>query len=103
VADAIERWKLNYGGSGRGLRGGRWSYTGDQFVRFTFRGTRFTRDVPVSGTATWRLGTGAVRARLTIPGSGRLRARWNLRRPLTVARLDGRLGGHALRARMPAP
>jgi pimeloyl-ACP methyl ester carboxylesterase len=103
VADTIERWKLNYSGSGRGLRGGRWSYTGEHFVRFTFRGARFTRDVPVSGTATWRLRTGAVRARLTIPGSGRLRARWNVSRPLTVARLDGRLGGRALRASMLAP
>jgi pimeloyl-ACP methyl ester carboxylesterase len=98
VADAIQRWTLNYGGSDRGLRGGRWSYTGTRFVRFRFRATRFARDVPVSGTATWRLGTGAVRARLRVPG-GRLRARWNLRRPLAVATLRG----PHLRATMPAP
>jgi pimeloyl-ACP methyl ester carboxylesterase len=103
VADAIERWTLNYGGSDRGLRGGRWSYSGDRFVRFRFRGTRFTRDVPVSGSATWRLGTGAVRARLRIPGHGRVRARWSLHDQHAIARLDGRLGGRAVRATMLAP
>jgi hypothetical protein len=103
VADAIERWTLNYGGTDRGLRGGRWSYTGDHYVRFRFRGARFTRDVPVFGKATWRLGTGSVRARLRIPGRGRLHAHWNLRREHAVAVLDGRLGRRRLRATMLAP
>jgi len=102
VADAIQRWQLNYGGTSRGLRGGRWSYTGTRFVRFRFRRTRFARDVPVGGTATWRLGTGAVRADLRLPG-GRLRAQWNVRRRLATARLSGRIGGRPLRATMPAP
>ena len=62
-----------------------------------------SHDVAVDGTATWRLGTGAVRADLTIPGHGRLRARWNVHRPLAVARLSGRLGGRRLRATMLAP
>ena len=57
VADAIERWRLNYGGSSRGLRGGRWTWSGDRLTRFRFSGARFTRDVPVYGSATWRLGT----------------------------------------------
>jgi pimeloyl-ACP methyl ester carboxylesterase len=103
VADAIQRWALNYSGTDRGLRGGRWSYTGTRFVRFRFHGARFARDVRVNGTATWRLGTGAVRARLTIPGRGRLRARWNVRRQLATATLTGTLGGRRLRATMLAP
>jgi TAP-like protein len=102
VADAIQRWSLNYGGSDRGLRGGTWSWSGDRLARFAFHGARFTRDVPVHGRATWRLGSGAVRARLSVPG-GRLRVRWNLRRPLAVATFSGRLGGHRLRATMLAP
>jgi pimeloyl-ACP methyl ester carboxylesterase len=102
VADAIQRWTLNYGGTSRGLRGGRWSYRGSRFVRFRFDRARFARDVPVSGRATWRLGTGAVRASLRVPG-GRLRVRWNLRRPLARATLSGRVGGHRLRAAMLAP
>lgn len=103
VADAIQRRLLNSSGAGRGLRGGRWSYNGERVVRFRFRRARFARDVPVSGTATWRLSDGAVRATLRLPGRGRLRARWSTRRPLAVARLDGRLGGRRLRASMLAP
>ena len=102
VADAIQRWLLNYDGSSRGLRGGRWSWSGDRLTRFRFRGARFTRDVPVYGRATWRLGTGAVRADLSVPG-GRLHARWNLRRPLATATLTGRFGERRLRATMLAP
>jgi hypothetical protein len=103
VADAIERWRLNYDGSSRGLRGGRWTWSGDRLTRFRFTGARFTRDVPVYGGATWRLGTGAVTADLRIPGRGRLRARWNVRRPLAMATLTGRFGARRLRATMLAP
>jgi pimeloyl-ACP methyl ester carboxylesterase len=103
VADAIQRWSLNYGGRDRGLRGGTWSWSGDRLTRFAFHGARFTRDVPVHGRARWRLGSGAVAAQLTLPGRGRLRAHWNLRRPLAVATLTGRLDGHRLQATLPAP
>jgi hypothetical protein len=103
VADAVQRWTLNYGGSGRGLRGGRWSWRGDRLTRFRFAGARFARDVRVDGRATWRLGTGAVRADLTVRGRGRIRARWSMRRPLATATLAGRLGGRRLRATMLAP
>jgi pimeloyl-ACP methyl ester carboxylesterase len=103
VADAIQRWSINYSGSDRGLRGGRWSYTGTRLVRFRLRRARFTRDVPVSGSATWRLATGAVRANLTIPRRGHLRMRWNLRRRLARATVAGRVDGRRLRATMPAP
>jgi len=103
VADALQRWTLNYGGTDRGLRGGRWSWSGDRFVRFRFRRARFTRDVLVNGRASWRLGTGSVRARLTIPGHGTFRAHWNVRRRLATARLSGRLDGHRLRATVLAP
>lgn len=103
VADAIQRWLVNSGGASRGLRGGRWSYTGERVVRFRFRRARFARDVAVSGTAAWRLADGAVRARLRLPGRGRLRASWSVQRQLAVATLDGRLGGQRMRARMLAP
>jgi pimeloyl-ACP methyl ester carboxylesterase len=103
VADAIERWRLNYDGSSRGLRGGRWTWSGDRLTRFRFTGARFTRDVPVYGSATWRLGTGGVRADLRIPGRGPLQARWNVRRPLATATLTGWFGDRRLRATMLAP
>ena len=103
VADTISRWAINYSGASRGLRGGRWSYSGDRVVRFRFRAARFARDVPVSGTATWRIADGAVRARLRLPGRGRLSARWSMQRPLAVATLAGRLDGRRLSATMLAP
>jgi pimeloyl-ACP methyl ester carboxylesterase len=103
VADALQRWSLNYGGTDRGLRGGTWSWSGDRLTRFRFHGARFSRDVPVNGLATWRRGSGAVRARLSVPGRGRLRVRWNVRRPLAVATLSGHLNGQPLRATMLAP
>jgi len=103
MADAIQRWQLNYGGTDRGLRGGRWSWSGGELTRFRFRGARFVRDVPVFGRATWRLRTRAVRASLTIPGRGRLRAGWNVGDELAVATLSGRIDGRRLRAAMLAP
>jgi pimeloyl-ACP methyl ester carboxylesterase len=103
VADAIQRWTVNYGGTSRGLRGGRWGWSGDRVTRFRFRGARFTEDVPVFGRATWRLGSGALRADLTIPGRGHVAARWNLRSRLATATLTGRLDDRRLRATMLAP
>ena len=103
VGDAIQRWVVNSGGASRGLRGGRWSYSGDKVVRFRFRRTRFVRDVAVSGSATWRLSDGAVVARLRLPGRGRLRARWSTQRPAATATLAGTLRGRRVRAVMRAP
>jgi len=105
VADAIQRWAFNYTGEGRGLRGGRWTYKGDETVRFGFDRARFAADVAVSGAATWTVASGAVRARLRVAGAsnGRLKARWNVLEPLARARLDGRLGGRELHAEMLAP
>ena len=52
VADLIDRWWNNYSGHGFGLRGGRWSYTGDRTTVFHLHGVRLTSDLAVSGTAT---------------------------------------------------
>jgi len=62
VADAIQRWSINYSGKSRGLRGGRWSWRGDDTVEFRFDRARFAADVAVSGSATWERASGAVRA-----------------------------------------
>ena len=106
VADAIQRWAINFSGASRGLRGGRWSYEGDDTVTFTFDRARFADDVAVTGTATWdrlgrrRRGRAAGRA---AAGPGRVTARWNTLRRLADATLGGRLGGRELRAEMLAP
>jgi hypothetical protein len=107
VADAIQRWSLNYSGRNAGLRGGRWSYVGEDVVHFRFARARFARDVAVTGTATWHRLTGLVSARLVVSGPrgvrGRLRLRWNMQRQLSVATFAGKLGGRALSAYTLAP
>ncbi len=105
VADAIQRWQINFSGAGRGLRGGRWSYEGDDVVTFTFERAQLADDVPVSGTATWNLASGAVRADLDVAGAapGSLSVRWNAQRRLAQATLEGTFGGRTLRATMLAP
>ena len=107
VADAIARWAINYSGASHGLRGGSWSYEGDETVVFTFTRTRFADDVEVTGSATWDLATGAVDADVALAGTpdgtGDLSARWNTGRRLVEATLDGRLGGRTLKAVMLAP
>ena len=62
VADALQRWWVNYDGTGVGLRGGRWSYAGGNLTTFTFHRAAFVPGVAVSGTAHWTYTTGRVRA-----------------------------------------
>ena len=56
VADALQRWWVNYDGTGVGLRGGRWSYAGGNLTTFTFRRAAFVPGVAVSGGGDARLG-----------------------------------------------
>jgi hypothetical protein len=108
VADVQSRWYVNYDGTSVGLRGGRWSYTGSDAVRFRLRDVQFVPGVEVSGTAVWRESTdGSVRADVTVRGprklSGSLVLRWSLRQQLARATLAGTVGGRSLRATMLAP
>ena len=107
VADAIVRWYVNYDGTSVGLRGGRWSYTGDDPVDFSFQRARFVPGVPVSGRARWArvrgLLTATVRVRRPQGPEGTVRLRWSLKAPHAAARLTGTIGGRALRATMLAP
>jgi pimeloyl-ACP methyl ester carboxylesterase len=107
VSDVINRWFVNYDGTSVGLRGGRWSYSGDDPVAFALKNVRFVRRVPVSGTARWSPTGGRVRARVRVRGpfgrTGTLRLRWSLGVPLARASLKGEVGGRPLRATMLAP
>jgi hypothetical protein len=116
AADLIDRWYGNYSGSGHGLYGGTWSYSGDRTVRFRLRNVRLTRDLAISGRLSWsRYGHG-VRADLTVrqtSGRGRsvasrevdgsLHATWDSRARAARAQISGTLGGWRVRASMPAP
>jgi pimeloyl-ACP methyl ester carboxylesterase len=106
VADVLQRWWANVSGSGAGLRGGSWSYTGANLTTFTLRGVEFVPGVPVSGTVRWNYATGAVRADVTVRAAGeaeRLRMRWSEQVRAAVARISGSAAGRALRLHMLAP
>jgi pimeloyl-ACP methyl ester carboxylesterase len=107
VADALQRWWANVSGSGVGLRGGRWSYTGGDLTVFTLRNVAFVPGVRVTGTVRWRYSTGRVRAVVVAraPGGGveRLRMAWSLQVRAARARIVGAAGGRTLRLHMLAP
>ena len=112
VADAIQRWWVNYSGVDRGLRGGRWSWSGwgasgNLPVSMRFDGDRFVPGVAVSGRGLWDYTGGGVRGLVTVTAPGGLRGRiaftWSMQGPASTAVLTGSVGGRALRARMPAP
>jgi pimeloyl-ACP methyl ester carboxylesterase len=106
VADAIQRWWVNYSGTDAGLRGGTWSYTGGLDIRFTFHRAAFVPGVRVSGTASWGYSTGAVRGTVVVRYHGtteHLRLAWSEQVRAAVARIDGTAGGRTLRLHMLAP
>jgi hypothetical protein len=106
VADVVERWWVNYDGTSVGLRGGRWTYSGDDPTTFRLENVRFVNNVRVSGTAKWFLDRGIVDAdvRVHAPGAaGALSLHWRRHVPQSRADLRGQVGGRALRASMLAP
>jgi hypothetical protein len=73
-ADATQTWWSATGDAGSGLYGGRFrGVQGVSGVRMRLRGVRFVADATVSGAGTWRIGSGAVRAVLTVATAGRRR------------------------------
>lgn len=107
VADALQRWWANLSGSGVGLRGGTWSYSGGDLTVFTLRDVAFVPGVRVTGTVRWRYSTGRVRASVVARTAGgvaeRLRMAWSLQVRAATARLTGTAGGRTLRLHMLAP
>lgn len=101
AGDALARWWVNSDGSGVGLRGGTFTWTGGERTRFTLDGLRWTDDVAVSGRIDWAA-DGTVQARLQLPG-GWLDARWSGRDAGARATIEGRIAGRRIVARMPAP
>ena len=116
AGELLNRWFNNYSGSGHGLYGGKWSYTGDRVVHFTLTGVRLNRDLAVSGRVTWSRYRHSVVADLDIsaarangdviagsPVNGHLAATWDARKSGARASIHGLLGGHPLVARLRAP
>ncbi len=107
VADVIARWWDMYGYHGRGLRGGRFGTVGLVHVRFRLNGIRWVRDEAVSGMVHWDLDGGAIRAAVSLRGTGvppgHLMLTWNDWQTRAVATATGRVGGRAVHATFPAP
>jgi len=80
VADVFSRWWVNYDGTSVGLRGGTWSYEGDDPVVFSLDGVEFVPGVNVSGTARWNVSERTLTARVEVDGpggvNGELRLGW---------------------------
>jgi pimeloyl-ACP methyl ester carboxylesterase len=106
VADALQRWWVNYDGTGAGLRGGRWSYSGGDLTTFVLRRDVFVPGVAVSGTVRWVYSSGRVRADLTVHAGvvvEHLHMRWSLQVRAAAADIDGSANGRPLHAHMLAP
>jgi pimeloyl-ACP methyl ester carboxylesterase len=106
AADVIARWMVNYDGTGVGLRGGNWWYSGYPNVHFRLTNVRLVPGVAVTGNVRWAYLGGDSSARVEVRGrdgvTGELRIAWQ-KRPHAVATLRGIVGGRQLRATMPAP
>jgi pimeloyl-ACP methyl ester carboxylesterase len=106
AADVIARWMVNYDGTGVGLHGGHWWYSGYPDVHFRLTNVRLVPGVRVSGSVRWAYEGGASSATLEVkrPGgaAGALRISW-LKRPQATATIVGTVAGRDLRATMPAP
>jgi hypothetical protein len=106
VADVLDRWWSNYSGHSPGLRGGRWSYTGDRTTVFHLHGVRLTADLAVSGTATWHRFKNRIAVDLTVSAHGHhgiLHGSWATRARGARASLHGVFAGHPVRATFRAP
>ena len=104
VADLQDRWWNNYSGRGVGLRGGRFTYTGDT----TFHLDRYSlvKGLAVSGRAEWDRYGETMKVDLTITTRGRnghIRGTWDTRRPHALAVLTGTLDGGRFLVTVPAP
>lgn len=106
VADLLDRWWNNYSGHDVGLRGGRWTYTGDRTTVFRLHGVRLTSDLAVSGVARWHRYANRIRVDLQVSAHGRhgdLHGAWQTRRTGARATLRGTFAGHRVRATFRAP
>jgi hypothetical protein len=107
VADVLSRWWVNYDGTSVGLRGGTWSYEGDDPVVFSLEATEFVPGVKVSGTARWNVSDRTLTARVDVAGPGGSKGDVRIAWPLSVqhaqATLEGQIAGRTLAATMPAP
>lgn len=107
AGDVLTRWWVNYSGSGVGLAGGEFSYSGGGPTTFDLRRLQFVRDVAVTGEVTWNRDNGQVQAVLDVNGpgarDGSLTARWNDWDSPATALVEGRISGQRIELTTRAP
>jgi hypothetical protein len=110
AGDLLGRLVANSSGHGEGLRGGRFTAStaaGYGAIHAVLYGIRWVGDLEVSGTIDFRPGVGDGEAELSVRTrngvAGEVRARWPAGGPGARARLEGLIGGRALRAEVAAP
>jgi hypothetical protein len=105
VGDVFPRWLSAYGLDGVGLRGGRFTSTGLDRVRFRLTGLRYVTDLKVTGSMTWDRATGAIEAEVRFIGgaSGRLTVAWTDYDTHAMATVSGTIDGEAVDLILPAP
>jgi hypothetical protein len=94
-----------YGEEGVGLRGGTFTTTGLDRVRFVLDELAWVANLRVSGRVAWDRTTGASHATLRLSGaaSGWLALAWNDWEPLAEAHVRGRVGGRRVDVSIAAP
>ncbi|MFE0755719.1 alpha/beta fold hydrolase [Inquilinus sp. NPDC058860] len=106
AGDVLARYFVNSGGSGVGLRGGRFTFEAfDAGYAFALDRVRWAEDLAVSGTIRWDQSTGDVTAELTLEGAatGTLTLAWNDRDTDAMARITGTIDGRTVAAERIAP
>jgi hypothetical protein len=105
VGDMFARWWSMLGEAGVGLRGGTFTTTGLDDVRFRMDDLEWVRDLRVSGRVRWHRATGAARARLQLAGAarGRLTLAWNDCERHAEAHVVGEVNGRRVDVMVPAP
>ena len=93
------------GSEGVGLRGGTFSTTGLDKVRFRLDDLRWVENLGVSGRLDWNRATGQVKADVTCAGAAdcRLAIAWNYNESHASATITGRIDGVRVSLTLPAP
>jgi pimeloyl-ACP methyl ester carboxylesterase len=108
AGDVIARLASNTTGEGVGLRGGTFKIraTELQYV-LELHEVRWTEDLPVSGSLSWRPRSGRAEGNLSLSGSaatsGVLKVQWMEGIPQARATAYGKLGGKSVAAEISAP
>jgi pimeloyl-ACP methyl ester carboxylesterase len=105
VGDVFPRWFAMLGEAGVGLRGGTFTTTGLDKVKFQLSDLRWVDNVGVSGKVTWDRATGAVSANVTCAGTATcdLTITWNYSAQHAVATAKGKVDGQTVNVTLPAP